>query len=422
MSEDPRHGDGPGGDVVGSDDDALAARIRAAAELIEPPTGAPVPVLRRRAQRRVRRRRGLAAAGSVAVVLAVAASATLLVGPNHGRVSVAEPVAVADRALGRSPGVAGEWTWRDMEALKSRTGKASGYGIREGAGDDLLVYLDESGVCLDGDSCRASADGFGANDLRRRFVARNGGPAAPLIGPGAPFAGWDVAVVPGITGDLHSGRQSGVDVPGGPAGQRFVGSENLDLVLAWLAEERPNTQRVVLAGSGSGGLATLLATPQVERVAGERLVGVIANGGAVPGSGQIVPSCVVRHWSLLWGVGYPDDWGDHVPDPSTKRLADLYPYLADRFPNVAFAQLSGTDDPTMRALFRTGTDQCDQQPAPVTSAGFGAGVASLDRRLANLKGWEFFLVDETTSAPLAPSDGAAAVPGFLKWAQTLVEP
>ncbi|MEZ5372766.1 MAG: hypothetical protein R2704_08520 [Microthrixaceae bacterium] len=210
------------GDVGAFDD--LGERIAAAAELIDAPEGAPVVELRRRARRRVRRRRSVQAVAAAAAVGLAAVAAVQLVRPAQREVMVAEPPVIEDRPLGTSPGASGEWTWRDVDTMTSRTGSPAGYGVRTTAGaDDLLIYLTDEGVCLDAPTCDEARAHFGAEELQREFVDANGGPAAGLIGEGAPFGDWNVVVVPGVTGDLFVGRRSGVDVPGGPSAQRFEG-------------------------------------------------------------------------------------------------------------------------------------------------------------------------------------------------------
>lgn len=395
--------------------DELGELIAAATDQIETPEGAPVVELRRRARGRVRRRRTLATVASAAVVALGAVAAVQLVQPADQEVFVAEPPVIEDQPLGTSPGHLGEWAWHDVDTMSSRTGSAAGYGTRTAPGaEDLLIYLTDEGVCLDATSCVDARADFGADELAAEYVGTDGGPAAGLIGDGAPFEAWNVAVVPGVTGDLFVGRSSAVAVPGVSATQRFEGAANLEVVLNQLAQMDPSPARVVLAGSGNAGLGALLTTRTVEQLAGDRLVGVIADGGAVP-SPQLPPACVVRGWAKLWGVGFPEDWAEHVAKESESRLSDFYAYLASRYPDIAFAQLTSTDDARMRSLARTGSDQCDRPLKPVSPESASQAVLQLDDRLAGLDGWDSFVVDEPTSSPTSLPGGSADVPGFDRW-------
>src|SRR4051812_30783282 len=45
------------------------------------------------------------------------------------------------------------WQWTPTEGTTCANGSQTGYGLREGEGDDLLIYLEGGGACWDQTTC-----------------------------------------------------------------------------------------------------------------------------------------------------------------------------------------------------------------------------------------------------------------------------
>ncbi len=398
--------------------DDLAATIEDG-DLPAPP---PLADIRRRAHRRHSRRRALSGAAIVVVLVAAVAGAGL-VDRSDAELTTATPPGVEIERFDRVPEGIGSWEFRTSPAIVSRTAEQSGFGLRRVTGaDDLLVYLDDGGVCVDAVSCRTARSSFDGADLEAEFVEADGGDLDSLIAAGGPFAAWNVVVVPGITGDFHAGDNTGVDVPGGPQDQQFVGAENLRLALAEVfADDEIRHERVVLAGSGSAGLGALIEVVDVAEAAGSSLTGVIVDGGAIPRLSGQLPACVVQRWAALGDLTYPEDWDERVGEDEPNNLSGLYRYASDRYPDVAFVLVTNQDDPEMRSLFRAGADGCETSPADPSPEGFERGIDLLEAELATLRSWSVVVLDGSGSTPIAHADDLAELPEVDQLLRRLAE-
>jgi hypothetical protein len=387
--------------------DDLAATIEDG-DLPAPP---PLADIRRRAHRRRSRRHALGGAAIVAFLVAGFVGAGLLE-RNDAELTTATPPGIEIERFDRVPDGIGTWEFRTSPAIVSRTGEQSGFGLRRVTGaDDLLIYLDDGGVCVDAVSCSVSRSSFDGADLEAEFVEADGGDLESLIAAGGPFAGWNVVVVPGITGDFHAGANTDVDVPGGPRDQQFVGAQNLRLALAEVfADDEVRRDQVVLAGSGSAGLGALVEVIDVAEADGSSLAGVVIDGGAIPRLSGQLPACVVQRWAAMGDLTYPDDWDERVGEDEPNNLSGLYRYAADRYPDVEFVLVTNQDDPEMRSLLRAGADTCETPPPDPSPEGFERGIDLLEAELATLPPWSMVIIDGAGSAPIANADDLIDLP------------
>ncbi len=181
------------------------------------------------------------------------------------------------------------WAWVDVDETVCANGRPTGYGLREGSGDDLVIYLMGGGACWDAATC------YG---LQTAWNVTTGYPKSSFdseprrsAGIFEPFAGATHVYVPYCTGDLHAGTQPREHL----AGQKtwHVGAKNLDAILQRLATPRG---RVFVIGTSAGGYgAQLNAARFVERFEGHE-VHVLAD------SAPMVASDKLDGWSAVWGA------------------------------------------------------------------------------------------------------------------------
>jgi hypothetical protein len=124
---------------------------------------------------------------------------------------------------------------------------------REGAGDDLMVFLQGGGACWSAFCFAITKAPAGLPDIDVLNPAL----------PGLPVADWDVAYLPYCDGSLFAGDAE-VDEDGDGATDRWHrGLANLSAGLDVAKETFPHPKRVLLAGSSGGGFGTILAVSLV---------------------------------------------------------------------------------------------------------------------------------------------------------------
>ncbi len=379
-------------------------RLAAAIRIPEPPSLAD---LHRRARRRRARGVGLAAAAVVTALVAGAA----VVAATRGDSSTQVATVGSTVALPGQPG----WSWITPESMRSRDGSPTGYGRRRGqAGGELLIYLADGGACFDAASCADAQDHFDEDDLRS-FVDRPS--AITATAPDAPFAGWEVVVVPGSTADLHHGQVPDIDVPGGPSDQDMVGARNLRHALADLAarSDGMSPDRVVLAGSGAGAFGVILAQSTLRTAYPDAELTSILDGAIVPPTGPGLPDCVLERWEQLWDIDVPDAWGGGGGTSGTHPASNVYRRLATRFPDSHFGLLAPTEDLQLRSWYGRGQD-CSPAVGPLSAEQMRAGVDGVVALLRDLEPWQSFVVEGRDGDVLAsPLSGDPATAGPI-WA------
>lgn len=380
-------------------------RIADRVESAEVPAAPTMDELRTRAHRRsVRRNR--VRGGVVVAVLGVAVVAASLTTAPDQRVETAAPPGYETEAVGSTPSSA-SWEWRSVPSMLSRTGEPVGYGVRPVTGsNDVLVYLDDGGVCVDAASCDEARDSYGPRRLQADYVDIDTGALRSIVGSGAPFEGWNVVVVPGVTGDFQLGSRAEADVPGGPSAQHFVGADNLDIVLRQLVDPSSelDADRVIVMGSGTSSLGVLFGLPRIADRLDERLAGVVVEGGVLPTGPSALRGCVAQRWGEVIGLSLPDDWEQRVGSTGPGTLSSVYAYVADRFTDVPFVLVTSRADQRARKTLRAGVDNCDRALPVVTPDRFASGVTETEAQLDALPEWSTVVVDGDGPAPLSASD------------------
>lgn len=183
-------------------------------------------------------------------------------------------------------------TWEKVDIPGAVCGNNSQYkifmmkstGLRnriKGYTKNLLVYLEPGGACWDYPSCtgqtgiRGAAHPDGISDNFMSFAdfinpnVEGGTPNAaisPLILKNHPVdtvetADWNKVFIPYCTGDVFSGNS--VKVYEDPTGENpsleyhHVGATNMEKVIAFLKEEFPDIDKLMITGSSAGGVGTL---------------------------------------------------------------------------------------------------------------------------------------------------------------------
>lgn len=208
---------------------------------------------------------------------------------------------------------------------------------REGASDELLIFLQGGGACW-------SAFCFAIT------TAPGGIPSTDLLTTADtnPLAQDDVLYLPYCDGSLFAG-DADVDEDGDGEPERFHhGLANLSAALAIGFERFPRPSRVVLAGSSGGGFGTILAVFLVRYVYPEVPIVVLDDAGigiAHPDDPTFVSGLLEEFGALSF---VPDDCPDCIADGNVTGLVD---YALDHDPNLRIAAISSHYDYVISDVF-----------------------------------------------------------------------
>lgn len=155
---------------------------------------------------------------------------------------------------------------------------------REGRSDDLLIFLEGGGVCLD-TICAATPEPILTLDLFNVASLVGIGGLLHPTNPDNPLRDYDVVNVPYCDGSLFMGDvdrilSDGNDANGAMDQAYQHGLQNLTAAIATAHRTFPNPRRIVLVGSSGGAYGVLAGTAMVRRFYPDLPLLVISDSGA----------------------------------------------------------------------------------------------------------------------------------------------
>ena len=266
-----------------------------------------------------------------------------------------------------NPGV---WTWIPIEGAYCRDGSPAGLGLRTHVdGPGLVIFMHGGGGCFNADTCDMNRPAFGGDDFTA-WVEQMGD--KHIFNPDNgmnPVRDWHAAFISYCTGDFHGGTRSGVDVPGGPTDQSFVGHDNMVLMTTLLSDYFRDVEHVLLVGSSAGGFGTTLNYVHVAEAFAPTRVTLLDDSGPFLPNNEAFRPCLQRLMRDLWGLDavLPADCASCF-SASGDGLSNLFAHLGATYPEARFGLLSTTGDLVARTGFGYGRNNCDPNvtlPVPV---------------------------------------------------------
>jgi hypothetical protein len=291
-------------------------------------------------------------------------------------VNLAPPLGepLGDMGTPLTPAAPSGWTWYAIEGAICRDGSPTGFYVRSGTADKLLIYLEGGGACSSPGFCSynpASTNEVLSGD-GQTLLGSAGGATSGRQQPGSkgifdtaraenPFKDWHQIYVPYCTGDVHFGTRMNVMVSGLSKPQQFVGHLNLQKFMSRIVPTfRDKVTRVVLTGASAGGFGAALNYSMVQDAFGGVLVTALDDSGpAFLDNPRYMPVCMQKNWRALWGydAAFPPDCME-CRQSDGGGFSGLNTFLFRKHPNATLAVVSSMQDEVIRMFYSSGLQNC----------------------------------------------------------------
>jgi hypothetical protein len=201
--------------------------------------------------------------------------------------------------------------------LQERSWKQHVHHGEKGSENNLLIYLEGGGACLDYNTCGGPTSTVttldpefdsGPRPLKSTYVRGIFDVSNPLN----PFRNWTIVFIPYSTGDIHVGNRVvkyyNVSNPTQSKTIYHVGYVNAIVAMRWI-NSSGNFDKIVVSGSSAGGFGTILHFYRASEIFNKP---IIAINDAGPGT-QANATSPFRNQILFdrWGIQQnypPDSW------------------------------------------------------------------------------------------------------------------
>ncbi|MEL7249199.1 MAG: pectin acetylesterase-family hydrolase [Bacteroidota bacterium] len=301
----------------------------------------------------------------------------------------------------------GSWKWVPLDGLVTRTGAATGIGVRLADEDaaGLMIYLQGGGACFNDASCSSNPKTFDANDFLSWAIISGNSGILNKNQAANPVKDWHMVFVPYTTGDLHFGQNPSAD----PATdeKNFVGYDNMQIILSELSTYFTAVDDVLLTGSSAGGYGATFNWAEAEAAFGSTPVHLVNDCGPLPADDLAFAPCLQQR--------FRDDFQLDASLPAActdcfsvtgDSLDQLYDYYGQSIPGTEgnLGLLAFKEDAVIRAFFDFGTDDCvNLEGAFGSYAGsvMEEAIVDLNDNHLSPNGWSTFMMNGTQHVALA---------------------
>src|SRR5579884_1249429 len=197
------------------------------------------------------------------------------------------------------------WTWVPFEEAHCRDGSTTGIGININPDSkNLMIFLDGGGACFNSTTCLLNPSSFDKTTFDSSFGSGGSRASAGVFDrsdPANPMKDWNYVFVPYCTGDVFSGNNQDVTVPGVSGKQQFVGYADMHVFLDRIVPTFADVTQVVLTGISAGGFGVASNYTQVAKAFGKVPVIALDDSGPAMGPPEVA-SCLLQQTRELWGL------------------------------------------------------------------------------------------------------------------------
>jgi len=286
------------------------------------------------------------------------------------------------------------WQWVEPEGAVCQDGSQTGFFVKKGKVDRLVVYLEGGGACFNDDLCDLNPQTFAGEAAERR---RDNVQVMNDESAGNPFKDWNKVFIGYCSGDIYSGIRTKKTGYGGRTQQGFI---NVGLILERVVPTFTAVDDVVLTGSSAGGFGALFNWLRVQEAFDAIPVTLVDDSGPPLGSDTITP-CFQKKVSDIWG------WDKTLP-PGCKdcrtAVSAVMPYYLSKFPDHRFSLMSYTRDSTIRLFFGFGLNECDPEVPNIPGESYTAAIDELRESLAEYDNFALWTKDGSSHTFLISED------------------
>lgn len=289
---------------------------------------------------------------------------------------VTEPV---ETVVADAPSAA-SWTEIVPESPDCACSDGSEFSFFERAGDPskVMFYFEGGGACFSLATCDPNGDPTYTTtiDFTTADLAERGG-LFDTENPENPLADYSIVYVPYCTGDVHLGNATTEYSPEVTVEHR--GAANAQAAVAYLAEQYPAAEQVLVTGASAGSVPTPLVAGLVsDELPDARIITLGDSSGAypdVPGVNELIGNLwgttnAIPDWPVNDGIAaadwsFPDLYvqaNRHAPDITFAR----FDYAFDRV-QATFAALAGVGADAVVEQIDATEDQIEELGTPLAS-------------------------------------------------------
>jgi hypothetical protein len=273
--------------------------------------------------------------------------------------------------------------------------------VREADPEKVVFYLEGGGACFNAQMCAPGGSTFKDEvGNENGFAATTG--IFDLDNPENPFADHSMVFVPYCTGDIHAGNLT-KDYGDGVVVEH-KGFVNGTTALEAMAEQFPNAETLVVAGSSAGAFPTPIYAGLAAELLPDAQIQVVADsGGAIPDA----MSFVVGNWGTIESL---PDWPE-FDGVTAAEFNPAFTFIATskRNPTMTIARLDYAFDRVLSDYARLAGLSPDNL-VDVMKAGEARIEAADTDALAAVEEYRTRLASGQTPEMLADAARALAVP------------
>ncbi len=292
-----------------------------------------------------------------------------------------------------------QWVWTPVEGAKCRDGSGTGFAVNlaSPASNNLVIYLEGGGACVDEVFCATTPPSFGESDFATWHTSSTTDANSGIFNrtdAANPVAGWNFVYIPYCTGDIFVGDNPNGMVSGVSGTQQFVGYTDIGLDLDRIVPTFPGLTKVLLTGISAGGFGASANYVQAARHFGSTPIYLLDDSGP-PMEAPYLATCMQTQFATLWGMGGAlADCGSDCSDPSTYFI-DFAKHVAKTYPNVPFGLIDSSEDAIISLFFGYGNpSNCmpGLLPESLPAATFTAGLQDAEEQLAGAPNFGSFIL------------------------------
>ncbi|MEZ4383635.1 MAG: pectin acetylesterase-family hydrolase [Nannocystaceae bacterium] len=291
-------------------------------------------------------------------------------------------------------GEPGEWIWVDFPDASCRSGSPTGIGVRYGASDNLLIYLQGGGACFNTLTCLNNPGSYDSLDFADWSGSWGRWGIFNQDRPENPVADWSVVYIPYCSGDVFAGDREGVTIDEQPDTMDFVGHRNIGAFLQRVVPTFADAPEVLVTGASAGGFGGGFNFVRVADAFASSAITFVDDSAPILGDDYVAP-CLQQQWRDLWGLTETLPAGcDACTGPDGGGLTNIATYIAEAVPRANLGLISSTRDGTISIFYAFGVDGCSgfgTMPGGV----FEAGLYEYRATQLSPSGWASYFIPST---------------------------